>query len=537
MSEENRIPDVKFSPYILGVDLGTSNSAIAVFKRHPGGTKPSAKVIPVDGSKTCPSVVNVREGEFIVGRQARSRLMIDPDNTVVSIKREMGTEWTKQFDSLPDKQYTSIDISAEILEKLISGAQQAEDVDLRGTPCYVVICIPANYKDSQKAATREAGKQAGLNVLHLLEEPVAAAIFYGLEKDRDQTILVYDLGGGTFDVSILKVESSVESGGQFQLLAKEGVAKLGGDDFDHEIMKTAAATFAEDSGVDVLDVQKDQGLSKKALREAQQKLKDAAEAAKCELSELESTQITIPNLIKDESGNIHNLDIEITREQFNDSIRELIGQSKGAIETALENAKLTIDDISRIILVGGSTRVPLVKEMLTQMFDKEPYGDEDADTVVTCGAAIFGASLGVPDDKLEDTEEVDPDESPDGEIVIQNIVTHALGIETSRSRFNCLLEKGVEIPTDEALTASKEFTTPRDNMSELTIRVFQADSPVEYVAEEGVECIGEFFLTGIPPKPRGRERVTVSFEIDQQNSLKVTAKSSSSTGELEIQRS
>lgn len=520
---------VKHSPYVFGIDLGTSNSAIAIYKKWEGG-KPESRIIPIDGGKTCPSVLNVRDtGEILVGRQARSRLMIDPENTVTSVKREIGGPWTKEFKGLPGKVYTPTDISGEILSKLITGAQQAENVDVKGAPRYVVICIPANFDDTKKTATKAAGALVNLEVLWLLEEPVAAAIAYADEQSRDQTILVYDLGGGTFDVSILKVDSSKSGPAQFTILAKEGVPKLGGDDFDEKIMVIAAEKFKEVSKIDILDLNKDQGITAKSIREAQQKLKDAAEQVKIELGDAQQAQIEIPNLIKDESGELHSLQMEITREQFEAAIRDLILQSREAVQRALDSAKLTIDDISRIILVGGSTRVPLVRQVLTEMFGKEPYGDTDPDTVVARGAAIYGATFNLPED------ERDAEERRKG-ISVTNIATHFLGIETYGGKFNCLIEKGLEIPEDKPLSAEKVYTTPRDNMTELTIRAYQSDSPAELVGTEGVKCIGEFNLTGIPPKPKGQEQISVIFEIDQQNLLKVKAKSSSSSGELEIQR-
>jgi len=522
---------VKNSPYILGIDLGTSNSAIAVYE------KGEAKILPVNGDKTYPSVVNMRDnGEIIVGRQARNRLMIDPDNTVASIKREIGSAWTKEFTGAPGKTYTPTDLSAEILARLVSGAEGGGIVDLRGTPRFAVICIPANFDDAQKTATREAGTLAHLDVLELLEEPVAAAIAYAVDRERDQTILVYDLGGGTFDVSILQVKSAGGEPAKFDVLAKEGVRKLGGDDFDYALMELANAQFAGESGVDILDLKKDQGISAKSMREAQQKLKDATETAKRELTEAPSAQITIPNLIKDESGNVHNLDMEITRDGFNDAVRPLIEQSREAVERALSAAKLGIEDISRIILVGGSTRVPLVKQMLKDMFGKEPYSDTDPDTAVARGAAIYGATLGVPTDQLDDTEQVLPEDELPTSIEVNNIVTHFLGIETFGGKFSRLIEKGLDIPSDSPLSATKEFSTPRDNMSELAIHVFQADGAADFVSEDGVHAIGEFFLAGIPPKPRGQERVSVTFEIDRQNLLKVRVTGSSSEQELEIKR-
>lgn len=522
----------KNSPYVLGIDLGTSNSAIAVY------IKGKAEIIPIDGDKMCPSVVSVaKDGEMIVGRSARRRMMLDPENTVSSIKREMGTPTTVKFPRLGDKEYTPVDISAEILSKLVSSASEAEGIDLRGTPFHVVICIPANFTDNQKNATIEAAKLANLQVVELLEEPVAAAIAYGMEKERDQTILVYDLGGGTFDVSILNIDSSQGGNSKLEVLAKEGIQKLGGDDFDYKIMEIVSAKLQEISGLDIFDLKKDQGIKSSSLREAQQKLKEAAENAKCELSESLTTQIELPNLIKDESGTIHSIDLEITREQFNEAIRPLIIQSKEAVEKALESAKLTIEEISRIILIGGSTRVPLVKEMLKEIFNKDPYTDKDPDTAVARGAAILAAWRGVPTDQLAESEEVREEDKPEGSIKISNIVTHYMGVEIRGRKFSCLLEKNAEIPTDDFLTVSKEYTTPQDDMTELVIRVYQSETLEEYVSSNGVECIGEFFLTGIPAKPRGQEKIEIFFEIDRQNLLKVKAKSSSSSGELEIKRS
>ncbi|MFB2917161.1 Hsp70 family protein [Aerosakkonema funiforme] len=517
----------KHSPYIVGIDLGTSNSAIAVF------IKGEAEIIPIDGNKTLPSVFSVRaDGEILVGKAARNRLILDPENTVASIKREMGENWTKEFKGLPGKVYTPIDITAEILAKLVNSAQQAGTVDLLGTPRAAVICIPANFDDAQKTATLEASKLANLEVVYLLEEPVAAAIAYALEKERDQTILVYDLGGGTFDVSILQVDSTKNNQAEFKILAKEGVSKLGGDDFDRQIMAIAASKFQEISNIDILDLKKDQGISVKVLRSAQQKLKDVAETAKWELTESQTAQIGIPNLIKDESGNVYNLDIEINRSEFNDAIRELILLSKDAVQRALASAKLTIEDIDRIILVGGSTKVPLVQEMLTEMFGKQPYADTDPDTVVARGTAIFAATLNVQSDA-----DISRDEFAKPPIVgIQNIVTHFLGIATQGGKFSCLIEKGLKISPNEPLAVSKEFTTSRDDMTELRISVYQCDKWVEFVGTDEINCIGEFFLTGIPPKPRGEERVKVTFEIDSQNLLKVKATSSSSIGGLEIKK-
>ena len=229
--------------------------------------------------------------------------------------------------------------------------------------------------------------------------------------------------------------------------------------------------------------------------------------------------------------------MELTREEFENAIRGLVLQSKDAVQRALDEAKVGLDGISRILLVGGSTRVPLVRQMLAEMFGKEPYSDADPDVVVARGAAIFGASLGVPSDKVDETEAVNPEDRPEGTITLNNIVTHFLGMETTGGKFNCLIEKGLEIPQEEPLVVSRNFTTSRDNMTELMIRIYQASEAVGYVNEESVQCIGEFFLVGIPAKPRGQECITVTYSIDQQNLLKVEATSSTSSGALDIQRS
>jgi molecular chaperone DnaK len=524
---------LKKSPYIFGIDLGTSNSAIAVYVDR------GVEVIQVDGDKMCPSVVAVgKDKKMVVGKSARKRIMIEPENVVTSVKRNIGTDWHKEFPRLPDQEYSAIDLSAKILDKLKAATLEAEaGIKLRGTPTYAVICIPANFTDKQRIATKEAGQLADLDVLFLLEEPVAAAIAYGIERDRDQTILIYDLGGGTFDVSIMQVESSKNANAQFQLLAKEGIQQLGGDDFDRKIMEIAADTFKEQSGIDVFDLDKDIGISAKKLREAQQKLKEAAEQAKKELSEATEAIINIPSLIKDDSGEVHNLaELKITRAQFEESIRELLDQTKETIEKALASAKKEIEEIDRMILIGGSTRVPLVKKIVHDMFGKEPYIDQDPDTAVARGAAIYGVSLGVPTDKLDETEESREEDQLEAEISVTNIVTHHLGLEITGSKFSSILQKGLDIPPDVPLAVTKEYTTPRDDMTAIVVRVYQAIDEVESINESGVECIGEFFLEGIPAKPKGEEKIQVTFEINQENLLKVTAHSSTSSGDLEINR-
>lgn len=520
----------KSSSYVLGIDLGTTNCAVGIYKN--GNTE----TININGSKTMPSVMSVlKDGDILVGSQAKARSLIAPESTVSSIKRHMATDWEKEFEEIPGKVFTPVDVSAEILMKLIDGVQQNETINLNGTPKYAVVCVPANFNDAQKKATQMAAELASLESLALLEEPIAAAYAYAIEKERVQTVLVYDLGGGTFDVSILQVDSTGDANKHFKVLAKEGVQRLGGDDFDQRIMQRVADKFAQMSNIDIFDLDKDQGINTKKLREAQQRLLEAVIAAKHELSEANITTIDIPNFIQDEAGQQHHIDnFEITRDQINADIQDLILQTKDSVEKALSTAKLDIEDIDRIILVGGSTKIPLVREFLQDMFGKEPYSDTDPDTAIARGAAIFGATMMLPDPNLERPKE----DTPDFVIDIDNIVTHNLGIEVVGGKFSCLIPKNTEIPAEEGpVTVSKEYTTPQDNVTELAIIVFQSSEDVQYVSADAAKCIGEFFLEGIPPKPKGEEIITVEFQIDSQNLLKVRASSSSSSGELEIRES
>jgi molecular chaperone DnaK len=519
----------KSSSYVLGIDLGTTNCAAGIYKSG------KTEVINLNGTKTMPSVMSVlKDGDILVGSQAKSRKLIAPESTVSSIKRHMATDWQKEFGEIPGKVFTPVEISAEILMKLIDGVLQNESVDLGGAPKYAVICVPANFNDAQKKATQMAAELAGLELLTLLEEPIAAAYAYAIEKERVQTVLVFDLGGGTFDVSILQVDSTGDANKQFKVLAKEGIQQLGGDDLDQRIMERVAGDFTEVSDIDIFDLDKDQGISVKKAREAQQRLLEAVIAAKHELSEATTTTIDIPNLIHDEAGQPHHIDnYEITRDQINGDIHDLILQTKDSVEKALSSAKLDIEDIDRIILVGGSSKIPLVKEMLHDMFGKEPYSDTDPDTAIARGAAILGATMILPDPELDRPQE----DTPEFVIDIDNIVTHNLGIEVVGGKFSCLIPKDTEIPEEGPATAAKEYTTPFDNLTELAIIVFQSAEDVEYVTSDSAECIGEFFLEGIPPKPRGEERINVEFQIDSQNLLKVKASSSSSSGELEIRES
>lgn len=528
----------KISPYKLGIDLGTSNSAVAIFYKGKG------EVLEIEGKKVVPSVVAFKSKDnILVGYQAKGQILLNPDKTIRSIKREMGNE--KFSIEFFEKKYGPADIAALILSMIRNGTQAQDQINLRGTAKYAVICVPANFDDNKKKATREAGKLAGFEVLYLLEEPVAAAIAYGFEKERDQTILVYDLGGGTFDVSILKVDSSKKDT-SLNVLAKEGIPQLGGDDFDMKLMEHLAEAFKKENKIDIFNLKKDQGggVSAKVLREAQQKLKEAVELAKIELSTAQSTKITIPAFLKDGDGKEYNIDKEIKRSDFEALIKDLVQQTEGTVKKALDNAKLTIEDISRIVLVGGSTRIPLVKELLTKMFNKEPYGDMDPDTVVSVGAAIYAATLDIPSEMKEETEKENEEDKIDKDINTTNIVTHNLGIEIAthnrRQVFSKLISKGLEL-SDETpeIVESNDYTTQRDNQEEMRIVVFQAEDDVEYVTDKGVVCIGEFWLKDIPKGLAGQELVTVTFTVNRQNEVIIKAQSKSDKGvvtELTIQR-
>lgn len=515
----------KCSAYVFGIDLGTTNTAIATYRS--GGPE----VIRIEGAKTMPSVVSVQKsGDVLVGMSARSRNLIDPENTVASVKRHMGTDWKKKFEGIPDKEYTPIDVSAEILKMLADHVHASEGNDYGGKPRFVCICVPANFTDAQRKATAEAGAAAGLEVLSLIEEPVAAAYAYAVEKSRDQTILIYDLGGGTFDVSILKVNSGEDKTKKFSVLAKEGIQRLGGDDIDTLLVEDIAKKFEEQSSLALLDTEKDQGISPRKVKEAQQKLLESVIQAKHDLSDAESTKMDIPNLVSDEGGQAHHIDdLEITRDRLEDLIRPLISLTRDSVEAALKSADLEIDDIDRILLVGGSTKIPLVKTMLKEFFGRDPYSDTDPDTAIARGAAILGATLLLPDPEVRRPE----DDVPAFIIEKHDIVSHYLGIETVGGVFSCLLKKGADIEPGKPTVAESGYTTPRNDMTELNIRVYQAPEDTRFVTDEGVVCIGEFYLKGIPAKPAREEIIEVKFEINDQNVLSVQA-SSSSSNQLEV---
>ncbi|PTL37804.1 Hsp70 family protein [Alkalicoccus saliphilus] len=523
----------KNSPYILGIDLGTSNSAAAVYRQG------KSEVIKMGKENTLPSVVSFRsEEEVQVGENAKRKILIDPENTVSFIKREIGTEWKKEFF---EKEYRAEDISAEILSKMKELIESQEQFDMRGTPNFAVICIPANFDDNKKKATREAAQLAGLNTLYLLEEPVAASIAYASEIKRDQTILVYDLGGGTFDVSVLKVDTVDDNEpAKFSVLSKEGNPNLGGYDIDKLLMKYICEIFQTESEVNLLDLEADQGISVSELLKAQESVREASEQAKKDFSEVDITNIEIPNLIKDEFGKIHSIDIELTKDEFEELIKDIIQETMDTVSKAVENAELSNQDISRIILVGGSTRIPLVKKEIKNFFNKEPYSNIDPDIVVAQGAAIYGAGLGVPSEETENTNEALEEDQPDSKIIMDNIVTHNLGIEVTAGRFNRIIEKGIELSEDQPIVSNeKQFSNSEPNMTSMRITVFQTSEEVQYVTDEHCICIGEFYLSGIPEGEKNEHRISVKFEVNQQNEVIVSAQllgSESISNQITIQR-
>jgi len=479
---------------VIGIDLGTTNSVVSVVE----GGNPTV-IANQEGSRLTPSVVGfTKEGEILVGQVAKRQAITNPENTVFSIKRFMGRRYDEVLQEIKlvpykvvkasngdarvevrGKQYSPPEISAMILRKL----KEAAEAYLGEKVTQVVITVPAYFNDAQRQATKDAGKIAGLEVLRIINEPTAAALAYGLDKKKDETISVYDLGGGTFDVSILEIGEGV-----FEVKATNGDTHLGGDDFDQRVMDWIAEEFKKDNGI---DLRKD--------RMALQRLKEAAERAKIELSTTVQTEINLPFITADASGPKH-LVLTLTRAKLESLVADLVDRTLGPCRQAMQDAGAAASDINEVILVGGQTRMPKVQEVVKSLFGKEPHKGVNPDEVVAVGAAVQGAVL---------TGEVK-------DLLLLDVTPLSLGIETLGGVMTTLIPRNTTIPTKK----SERFTTAADSQPSVEVHVLQGERPM---ARDN-RTLGRFHLDGIPPAPRGVPQIEVTFDIDANGILNVSAK-------------